>query len=73
MSTTVMDTTTLSESLSTYIKTPRVRIIEEPDKVILIPQEEMKLRCNLSGRLKSDKSIVDEYIAEKRAEKEKHL
>jgi hypothetical protein len=74
MSTTIMDTITLSESLTTYIKTPKVKIIEELDKLILIPhEEENSSKCEISGMFKSDRSIVDEYIAEKRAEKRKDL
>jgi hypothetical protein len=75
MSGVVIDTTTLSESLHTFIKTPKVRIIEELDKVILIPQEEnnSKYKCKLRGILNINKSIVDEYLAEKKEEKKKEL
>jgi hypothetical protein len=69
----VFETAALSESLHKYIKTPTVKVYQEPDRLVLVPQNDEpkhKYNCKFFGIFQSETSIVDEFLAEKQKERE---
>ena len=76
MSGMLIDTTRLSETLHQYIKTSTVRVFQEQDKLVIVPQAEgpnYKYNCRFFGLLEGESGMVEEILADRKNEKLKGL
>jgi virulence-associated protein VagC len=69
MNTTTIDTNTLPAVLLDFVKSPKVSVYRDGERIVLIPHQKETNVCPILGMFKSNKNMVDE-LQKMRAENE---